>query len=284
MQNNEAEPLRLIAVEHMKAGRYADAVTVLQKAVVVSPNDDNLWRILGGALSNVGETQAALDAFSQAIAIAPNVARNHFNLGVALEQLGRYEDAKTCYRAAIGRDPAYILAQQRLSNLESAYPESPRTVPFPMAEPLQTGIDTFVQTHVGGWGSESMPTGGGQRQQQRPLPSNVNKPGGIRPGLGTSYAARQGLEPDGVPASTIFALGIVGIAGGFSCGLPMVCAPIAWIMGNKALARIDELGNVPESMQQQVRTGRTLGIVGTVLLALGALALILIFGAGIIAD
>jgi uncharacterized iron-regulated membrane protein len=64
----------------------------------------------------------------------------------------------------------------------------------------------------------------------------------------------------------------------------MVCAPIAWIMGNKALARIDELGNVPESMQQQVRTGRTLGIVGTILLALGALALIIIFGAGIIAN
>jgi tripartite-type tricarboxylate transporter receptor subunit TctC len=34
-----------------------------------------------------------------------------------------------------------------------------------------------------------------------------------------------------------------------------------------------------ESMQQQVRTGRTLGIVGTILLALGTLALILIFGA-----
>jgi uncharacterized iron-regulated membrane protein len=55
-------------------------------------------------------------------------------------------------------------------------------------------------------------------------------------------------------------------------------------MGNKALARIAELGDVPESMQQQVRTGRTLGIVGTVLLALGAIALILLFGAGIIAD
>ena len=55
-------------------------------------------------------------------------------------------------------------------------------------------------------------------------------------------------------------------------------------MGNKALARIAELGDVPESMQQQVRTGRTLGIVGTVLLALGVIAVILLFGAGIIAD
>jgi hypothetical protein len=63
----------------------------------------------------------------------------------------------------------------------------------------------------------------------------------------------------------------------------MVCAPIAWIMGNKALARIEELGDVPESMQQQVRTGRTLGIIGTILLAVGALALIIIFGGGIIA-
>ena len=283
MHNNDAEPLRLLAVDHMKAGRYPDAVAVLRKAVVVDPNDDNLWRILGGALSNVGESQASLDAFSQAIAIAPNVARNHFNLGVALEQLGRYEDAKTCYRAAIGRDPAYILAQQRLNNLETAYPESPRTVPFPVTNQQQADVNTAFDSHFGGWGSESVPTAGGQRQQHRPTPPRVHPVSRI-PGAGTSFAARQGLEPAGVPASTIFALGIVGIAGGFSCGLPMVCAPVAWIMGNKALARIEELGDVPESMQQQVRTGRTLGIIGTVLLAVGALALIIIFGGGIIAD
>ena len=96
METNEAEPLRLLAVDYIKAGRYPDAVAVLRKAVLVAPDNDNLWRMLGGALSNVGESQGALDAFSQAIAIAPNVAKNHFNLGVALEQLGRYEDAKTC--------------------------------------------------------------------------------------------------------------------------------------------------------------------------------------------
>jgi tetratricopeptide (TPR) repeat protein len=283
MHNNDADPLRLLAVDHMKAGRYPDAVAVLRKAVVVDPNDDNLWRILGGALSNVGESQAALDAFSQAIAIAPNVARNHFNLGVALEQLGRYEDAKTCYRAAIGRDPAYILAQQRLSSLETAYPESPRTVPFPVANQQQADVNTVIDSHFGGWGSESVPTGAGQRQQHRPTLPRVHPVSRI-PGAGSSFAARQGLEPDGVPASTIFALGIVGIAGGFSCGLPMVCAPIAWVMGNKALARIEQLGDVPESMQQQVRTGRILGIVGTALLALGVIALIALFGFGIIAD
>lgn len=283
MHNSEAEPLRLVAVEHMKTGRYQEAVVVLRKAVVVAPNDDNLWRVLGGALSNVGESQAALDAFSQAIAIAPNVARNHFNLGVALEQLGRYEDAKTCYRAAIGRDPAYALAQQRLSQLESAYPESPRTVPFPMPDQQQSTVNAAFDSDFGGWGSESVPTRGGQQQQQRPMQPRVHPVSRI-PGAGTSFAARQGLEPDGVPASTIFALGIVGIAGGFSCGLPMVCAPIAWIMGNKALARIEQLGDVPESMQQQVRTGRILGIIGTALLALGLMAIVILFGTGIIKD
>ena len=55
-------------------------------------------------------------------------------------------------------------------------------------------------------------------------------------------------------------------------------------MGNKALARIEQLGDVPESMQQQVRTGRILGIVGTALFVLGVIALIALFGFGIIAD
>lgn len=65
-------------------------------------------------------------------------------------------------------------------------------------------------------------------------------------------------------ATLILVLGILGIV----C-LPIL-APVAWIMGNKALAEIDSgLGNPQE--RGLIVAGRILGIIGTVLMILGFL-------------
>ena len=63
-------------------------------------------------------------------------------------------------------------------------------------------------------------------------------------------------------------LGILGLAG------MSVLAPIAWRMGNRALAEID--ANPSQwTNRGQVATGRTLAIIGTVLLGIAVLLLIL---------
>lgn len=62
-------------------------------------------------------------------------------------------------------------------------------------------------------------------------------------------------------ATTVLVLGILGVV---ACG---VLAPIAWYMGSKAMAEIE--GNPGAySGDGEVRAGRILGIVGTVLFAL----------------
>ena len=61
------------------------------------------------------------------------------------------------------------------------------------------------------------------------------------------------------------------------CG---VLAPIAWIMGKNELEAIDS-GRRPPQQRGTANAGRILGIIGTVLLGIGVLALILIFAGAI---
>ena len=71
---------------------------------------------------------------------------------------------------------------------------------------------------------------------------------------GQPYGVAGGEHPQG---TMIFVLGIVGIFVG-------VCAPIAWILGNKALNEIKATG-ASYSNESQLRTGRMLGKVFTII-------------------
>ena len=80
--------------------------------------------------------------------------------------------------------------------------------------------------------------------------------------------------PESSQATTILVLGILGLV---ICG---VLAPIAWIMGKNELEAIDS-GRRPPQQRGTANAGRILGIIGTVLLGIGVLALILIFAGAI---
>ncbi|MET0930913.1 MAG: DUF4190 domain-containing protein [Aeromicrobium sp.] len=81
--------------------------------------------------------------------------------------------------------------------------------------------------------------------------------------------------PKHAKATTAMVLGIVSVAAGLMCYLPLLLAPFAWFTGSKAVRDIDEsrgaLGGRGEAT-----AGKVLGIIGTVLLALG-LAMIALF-------
>lgn len=77
-------------------------------------------------------------------------------------------------------------------------------------------------------------------------------------------------DADGATASLV--CGILGIA---CCG---ILAPIAWVLGEKALAQIRETDE-PLGGQQNATVGRILGIAGTAIWILGAVATVLgVFG------
>ena len=81
-------------------------------------------------------------------------------------------------------------------------------------------------------------------------------------------------KPNHPQATTSMVLGIVSIVGGFMCLLPLFMAPVAWIMGSKAVKEIDASGGRLGG-RGEAQTGFITGIVGTVLLILAVIGIIL---------
>lgn len=80
------------------------------------------------------------------------------------------------------------------------------------------------------------------------------------------------LLPKHPQSTTALVLGLVGLAGGFMCFLPLFCAPFAWYYGRKTVREIDA---APQSYsgRGEAMGGMVTGIIGTVILFLGLLVL-----------
>ena len=79
--------------------------------------------------------------------------------------------------------------------------------------------------------------------------------------------------PDNPRATTALVIGLVSVIGAFTCVLPVLAAPVAWVIGAKARK---EIRNAPQQWGGEGRAtaGMVLGIIGTVLLALAVIALV----------
>ncbi|KQY60147.1 hypothetical protein ASD11_11720 [Aeromicrobium sp. Root495] len=106
-------------------------------------------------------------------------------------------------------------------------------------------------------------------------PPGVQPPPGAYPTDGHAPSSYGYVPPKHPNATTAMVLGIVGIAGGFLCVLPILVAPFAWFMGSRAIRDIDASAG-GQSGRSEAMAGKVLGIIGTALLVLGV-ALIAFF-------
>ncbi len=67
-------------------------------------------------------------------------------------------------------------------------------------------------------------------------------------------------------------LGIVSLIGLFICVFPILAAPFAWRIGGRVVKEIDAQPG-RWSGREQAQAGRIMGIIGTVLLVLGLIAI-----------
>lgn len=104
----------------------------------------------------------------------------------------------------------------------------------------------------------------GQQPPQQPGWGPGHPPPGPAYGYQQPYAAP---VPDHPRSTFAMVLGIIAIAGGFACYLPLLAAPFAWVIGSRAVREIDEAGGQLGG-RGQANAGKILGIVGTVLLTL----------------
>ncbi len=83
-------------------------IAALEARVQETPDDAEMWRILGQAYSQAGRFEPAAGAYARAALLMPDDARLHSALGEALVQVGDgvvTEDALVAFRAAVARDP-----------------------------------------------------------------------------------------------------------------------------------------------------------------------------------
>jgi tetratricopeptide (TPR) repeat protein len=74
-------------------GRYEEAFKVLDKAVQLKPDHDELWRHLGDILVQLARFDHALTSFQQVLKLNPRHCDALYKSGALLNQIGRHEEA-----------------------------------------------------------------------------------------------------------------------------------------------------------------------------------------------
>ena len=105
-----------------------------------------------------------------------------------------------------------------------------------------------------------------------PPPAYGAQPYGSQPyGAPAAYGGAVGQPDSG--ATTAMVLGIVGLVGGFICGIAIFLSPVAMFLGMSAKKRIDASAGALTG-RGNAQTGFILGIIGTVLLVLAIIVII----------
>ena len=96
-----AGDLKLVALDYVLLGDYANADKWLSKAVELNPGDAEAWYYLGRAKYNEERFQEAVHAFEQCLARDTKNIKAEDNLGLSYAALDRREEAVTAYEKAI---------------------------------------------------------------------------------------------------------------------------------------------------------------------------------------
>lgn len=83
--------------------------------------------------------------------------------------------------------------------------------------------------------------------------------------------------PDHPDATKALIIGIIALLGGFTCLLPAVVGPWAWVVGRRAVRQIDEQPGRWNGRGQALG-GYVMGVIATVLLVLGIVAVLFFIG------
>ena len=91
-----------------------DALSALQKAAALLPDDVEVHINLGNVLQDIGQIDGAIVSYRRALGFNPHIAEVHNNLGNALKDLGQLDTAVASYRRALNINPQYAEAYNNL--------------------------------------------------------------------------------------------------------------------------------------------------------------------------
>jgi hypothetical protein len=129
---------------------------------------------------------------------------------------------------------------------------------------------------------------GQQPYGQQPYGQGYGQQGYGQPGYGQPVYGYPGAGYPAMPqvadhpkATQAMVLGLVGLIGGFLCGLPVLASPFAWVIGARAKREIDASGGMLGG-RDKAMVGMVTGIIGTVLLVLVVLFVLFIIGIAVV--
>jgi len=110
---------KVLGVLYRHLGRRDAALTMMERAAVLSPHDAEPHSNLGLFLWELGRLAEAEARCRHALALRPDYAEAHNNLGVVLQAQGRNADAQASYRQALAFKTDYAEALNNLGQLEN---------------------------------------------------------------------------------------------------------------------------------------------------------------------
>lgn len=121
-------------LEALRAGDPARAIESFRQAVQQAPQDGHAWGGLGVAYCQAGRAAEGVGALEKAVVLVPSQASLHYNLGRALEHVQRPVEALAAYRRAVQLDAAHRQASAAVERLSaSGDPGWPAAPPTPTA-------------------------------------------------------------------------------------------------------------------------------------------------------
>lgn len=97
-----ADDLKIVSLDYVLLGDYADADKWLTKMLEWNPNDSEGWYYLGRTKYNENRFAEAVSAFERCLKLDPGNVKAEDNLGLSYGGLGRREEAAAAYQQAIG--------------------------------------------------------------------------------------------------------------------------------------------------------------------------------------
>jgi len=115
-QPNRPDALHLLGLLAVPAGRLDLATELVLKAIAAAPGNPYYHLNLANMWIARGRPDQAIPAYQQAIALHPDFAEAHNNLGIALKDNGQFDQAITCFGRALEINPDYIEAHIHLAH------------------------------------------------------------------------------------------------------------------------------------------------------------------------
>ncbi len=134
--------------EALQRGDTALAISLLEQAALLEPNDFMTQLYLGAAYGQANRHDEAVNSITRAVQIDPSSAAARFNLGIALEHAGWPNEAITVFQQALVLQPDYPKATEALARLQGATqqistPPNPAPLQAPQASPQPGGLGSY---------------------------------------------------------------------------------------------------------------------------------------------